>query len=743
MKVFNRLIKMSIAKISIAIFLLSPILANAIGECQSFFMPDLTTLDIIKTRNEKNIDQIIQDGANPNTLLKMAIYLNQNKIVSHLIDKHSDNISATTDGRYQTLESRESEISPEIKERNYEELAFLDLITPLEATLLFGNKQSLLSLLEATKNDLIKPFLDNADLSFINALRTVTFSPLSSFAISNELYKSWTFDPVSFKDTVEAFIKTGSLYNPLDTIPPALKILDDPEKPVIKIASQNSKVELEPLLPSNHKVRTEIKRLLIEELINIARKEKLVNHPSLNDALEIVAGSKDLAELTDLAQILIEELGVPSSETKAVEIAINNGNLNFAKHLLETQSFPSDIASVIDVIVSKNHQDLLSIILTKVDLETVSGDFLKKLLKSLINNMQIESIEFLKDKGIIEKIKNRNLGYIVNSLGYEVLEKTSHKDFYKLLISVDFTFHPGMPKYPNQIFANLLVEHQLKSVELSEVIKFLQDKGSDPSIAIQSALDALNEKLKEAESLNDTREIEQKIEFIEKLNDYMSIGKEISDRALYDKISFPSHLRQRSEIRDYININMTAWLNALNANILQSRIALQKAINSYWHLAISRDKENKEKELEEEAEEIVMIIMNKFNFDKASTSTIINITSYGSVKMVAFLIERQLIDPALLPEILHFMPQMFPYNQKIKKIDLLITLSKPSSKDEWGRTDLMFVAQIGTAQQVEFLIERGHDIYAKDRQRKGIEDYANQNFNHRKDILEILKKYGY
>ena len=738
MKVFNRLIKMSIAKISIAIFLLSPILANAIGECQSFFMPDLTTLDIIKTRNEKNIDQIIQDGANPNTLLKMAIYLNQNKIVSHLIDKHSDNISETTRDHIQTLESRDSEISPEIKERDYEELEFLNRITPLEVALLFGNKQSLLSLLEATKNDLIKPFLDNADLSFIKALQTVTFSPLSSFAISNELYKSWTFDPVSFKDTVEAFIKTGSLYNPLDTIPPALKILDDPEKPVIKIASQNSKVELEPLLPSNHKVRTEIKRLLIEELISIARKEKLVNHPSLNDALEIVAGSKDLAELTDLAQILIEELGVPSSETKAVEIAINNGNLNFAKHLLETQSLPLNIASVIDVIVSKNHQDLLSIILTKVDLETVSRDFLVKLLKSLINNMQIESIEFLKDKGVDNKVK---IGYGMQSLRYEVLEKTNHKNFYKLLISVDFTFHPNVPKYPNEIFANLLIENQLKAVELSEVIKFLQNKGAEPSIAIQSALDTLNEKLKKANSSNDTHEIKQKIEFIEKLNDYMSIGKEISDRALYDKISFPSHPRQRSKISDQINIDMTVWLNALNANILKSRIALQKAIESYSLLARSKGKENKE--LEEEAEEIVMIIMNQFNFDKASTIPITNITSYGSVKMVAFLIERQLIDPALLPELLSSISYSVPYNQEIKKIELLITLSKPSSKDEWGRTDLMFVAQTGTAQQVEFLIERGHDIYAKDSERKGIKDYANQNINHGKDILEILKKYGY
>ena len=60
-----------------------------------------------------------------------------------------------------------------------------------------------------------------------------------------------------------------------------------------------------------------------------------------------------------------------------------------------------------------------------------------------------------------------------------------------------------------------------------------------------------------------------------------------------------------------------------------------------------------------------------------------------------------------------------------------------------GASDLMLVAQYGTADMLKSLIDKGHDITAKDKEGWGVEDYAklNRQKEDREEILKILKEY--
>ena len=58
-----------------------------------------------------------------------------------------------------------------------------------------------------------------------------------------------------------------------------------------------------------------------------------------------------------------------------------------------------------------------------------------------------------------------------------------------------------------------------------------------------------------------------------------------------------------------------------------------------------------------------------------------------------------------------------------------------------GASDLMLVAQYGTAEMLKVLIERGHDINAKDKQGQGVQDYAQLNKKNKEEILTMLKVY--
>ena len=58
-----------------------------------------------------------------------------------------------------------------------------------------------------------------------------------------------------------------------------------------------------------------------------------------------------------------------------------------------------------------------------------------------------------------------------------------------------------------------------------------------------------------------------------------------------------------------------------------------------------------------------------------------------------------------------------------------------------GASDLMLVAQYGTADMLISLIKKGHDITAKDKEGRSLEDYARLNDKHSESILAELKKY--
>ena len=60
-----------------------------------------------------------------------------------------------------------------------------------------------------------------------------------------------------------------------------------------------------------------------------------------------------------------------------------------------------------------------------------------------------------------------------------------------------------------------------------------------------------------------------------------------------------------------------------------------------------------------------------------------------------------------------------------------------------GASDLMLVAEYGTVKRIQDLIERGHDVTAKDAKGQSVEDYARRNTNsrNREEILNLLKLY--
>ena len=80
--------------------------------------------------------------------------------------------------------------------------------------------------------------------------------------------------------------------------------------------------------------------------------------------------------------------------------------------------------------------------------------------------------------------------------------------------------------------------------------------------------------------------------------------------------------------------------------------------------------------------------------------------------------------------------------KKIKQIiDLLIEIEKPDPEERVnGKFHIMTVAQVGEAQHIELLIERGHDIHVKDNKGENVADYALRNQD--TGPLQILYKKG-
>ena len=88
----------------------------------------------------------------------------------------------------------------------------------------------------------------------------------------------------------------------------------------------------------------------------------------------------------------------------------------------------------------------------------------------------------------------------------------------------------------------------------------------------------------------------------------------------------------------------------------------------------------------------------------------------------------------------------FRYNHSEMKLSNLFDIKYPGNPQidknliygvRDGATDLMLVAQYGTAKMLRYLIERGHDTTAKDKQGRGVKDYAQ--LNRQKDREEIFK----
>ena len=57
-------------------------------------------------------------------------------------------------------------------------------------------------------------------------------------------------------------------------------------------------------------------------------------------------------------------------------------------------------------------------------------------------------------------------------------------------------------------------------------------------------------------------------------------------------------------------------------------------------------------------------------------------------------------------------------------VDILLEKSNPQFRNQFGATDLMIVASGGTTKQVELLIQKEHDIHAKDKNGHNVADYA-------------------
>ena len=58
-----------------------------------------------------------------------------------------------------------------------------------------------------------------------------------------------------------------------------------------------------------------------------------------------------------------------------------------------------------------------------------------------------------------------------------------------------------------------------------------------------------------------------------------------------------------------------------------------------------------------------------------------------------------------------------------------------------GASDLMLVARYGHPGLLRNLLQKGHDVYAKDKQGLGVEDYAKSNINNTEELLFTLREY--
>ena len=58
-----------------------------------------------------------------------------------------------------------------------------------------------------------------------------------------------------------------------------------------------------------------------------------------------------------------------------------------------------------------------------------------------------------------------------------------------------------------------------------------------------------------------------------------------------------------------------------------------------------------------------------------------------------------------------------------------------------GASDLMLVAQYGTPDMLKSLLEKGHDVTARDKEGWGVANYAQLNRQHREEILALLREY--
>ena len=497
------------------------------------------------------------------------------------------------------------------------------------------------------------------------------------------------------KETAKVFIELNALKDPLKTLGTA-----------IEIAKQSSDPQ--------------IADFLIQEITQRLDKESL-EHPQVIAKEGLVKSSFYLATekgLTEKVKLFIEQTEITVIDiNNGITIALENGHKDLAVFMI--QQLKNPYPNGLKIALSKGYRDIVQIYLFEKDFDINS-----------LHDSSVKSLIELASRGELDILKD------VFKAGYK------------------------NTKFLNTALPEVVSKSKLEEKELVQMIEFLISEGSNIEGQNLSGDTALHVVASQGKSLLTDKLIEHKA----------------NTNARNNNKETPLHLAVTGgELNLYIRAKG-------NPKVVQSLInngSDLAAIDSYGFTPLERTKSPGASRrpgvsLYDSSNILVVLLKTEGNLEFENymndSTPLEYATEKENLELVADLVELGANVHSRYLNIVDRMKQqmnnwanhngsldilqraLFRYDFHLRRsnsaqweienaekiANILLTKADPKFRDEYGVSELMLVAEYGNVRQLKDLINKGHDINAKDKEGRSVIDYAR--FNKDTALLKFLQE---